>query len=381
MNKGVAHILMLFTVLLSAVKSVAQSSEPDVVCVGSTKNYFVNVRPGSSYCWKVDGVEQFSTTNSVDIKWNTLGIKTLTVQEFTKDNCAGLVQSLQVTVNKVSYSKTTRKVCPLQLPFMWNGISCPLAGTYRTTFTNAVGCDSIAEFELCVEDPLVTNVNFEICKSELPYTWNNNIVTNSGTYVSKYATLAGCDSIVYANFNVLPSSGDSLSITICKGETCMFEGRQLKEEGIYYANLQDNNGCDSIVKLNLTVAEGKLITKNIVLFSGQSYTKNGTHFTSSGSYSKVIKSSANCTDELITELTFIDVPNTITPNGDEINDVFMKGFHVKIYNRNGILLFEGDNGWDGTYKGKVVSKDTYFYVLFNADSSIKPKEGYLTVLR
>jgi len=232
-----------------------------------------------------------------------------------------------------------------------------------------------------VEDPLVTNVNFTICKSELPYKWNNNIVTKSGTYSTKFTTPAGCDSIVYGTFNLLPTSGDSLLITICKGDICTFDGRELKEEGIYYSILTDINGCDSIVKLHLTVAEGKQITRNVVLFSGQTHTVNGTEYTNSGSYSKVVKSSERCDDTVITELTFIDVPNTITPNGDGINDVFMAGHRVKIYSRNGVLLFEGNDGWNGTYKGNPVSKDTYFYVLFNEDSSLKPKEGYLTVLR
>jgi len=369
-------------VLFSAVKSVAQSIEPDVVCVGSTKNYYVIATPGSKYIWKIDdGQPEISTSNAVDITWRLPGLKTLSVQEITKDNCLGPIQSLKVTVNEPSYSKTIRKVCPLQLKtFTWNGLNCNSAGTYRISLTNNLGCDSIAELELSVEDPLVTNLNFTICVSELPYKWNDNTITKAGAYTSKFTTPGGCDSIVYANFSLFPSSRDSLSITICKGETCLFDGKHLKEEGVYYAKLQDQNGCDSIVKLHLDVAEGKLITKHIVLFEGQSYNINGTNYTSSGTYSKVLKSSESCADEVTTELTFIKVPNTITPTSEK-NNVFMKGHRVKIYNRNGVLLFEGNDGWDGTYKGNLVSKDTYFYVLFNEDPTIKPKEGYITVLR
>jgi len=36
--------------------------------------------------------------------------------------------------------------------------------------------------------------------------------------------------------------------------------------------------------------------------------------------------------------------NTFTPNGDGINDLFMPGWHLKIYNRNGILIYEGNDG-------------------------------------
>jgi len=60
----------------------------------------------------------------------------------------------------------------------------------------------------------------------------------------------------------------------------------------------------------------------------------------------------------------------------------MKGWRVQIYNRNGIMLYDGDSGWDGNYNNKPVSKDTYFYVLFYpTESGVKTKEGYLMVIR
>jgi PKD domain. len=74
--------------------------------------------------------------------------------------------------------------------------------------------------------------------------------------------------------------------------------------------------------------------------------------------------------------------NTFTPNGDGIDDVFMKGWRMKVYNRNGILLYDGIDGWDGTYKGKQASNGTYFYILYyNTESGIKTSSGYVTVVR
>ncbi len=74
--------------------------------------------------------------------------------------------------------------------------------------------------------------------------------------------------------------------------------------------------------------------------------------------------------------------NTFTPNNDGYNDIFLKGWHIKVYNRNGVLMYEGDNGWDGTFKGKLVSPDTYFYVVYYMSANgTKTKEGYVTVVR
>ncbi|MEI7504206.1 MAG: gliding motility-associated C-terminal domain-containing protein, partial [Paludibacter sp.] len=75
-------------------------------------------------------------------------------------------------------------------------------------------------------------------------------------------------------------------------------------------------------------------------------------------------------------------PAVITPNGDGVNDLFMKDTQIKLYNRNGILIFEGDQGWDGTFKNKLVAEGTYFYVLsFTSEAGIRTKNGYVTVVR
>lgn len=81
-------------------------------------------------------------------------------------------------------------------------------------------------------------------------------------------------------------------------------------------------------------------------------------------------------------ITDVSIGNVFTPNGDGIDDVFMKGFHIQVYNRNGILLYDGSAGWNGTYKGSKVSNDTYFYVLYlSGASGIKTKSGFVTVVR
>jgi gliding motility-associated-like protein len=80
------------------------------------------------------------------------------------------------------------------------------------------------------------------------------------------------------------------------------------------------------------------------------------------------------------------VPNVFSPNGDGINDYFMPNYDMQVFDRNGILLYQGNKdskGWDGTYKGKNVDTDTYFYVLHysNANQQIVTKKGYVTLIR
>jgi gliding motility-associated-like protein len=76
-------------------------------------------------------------------------------------------------------------------------------------------------------------------------------------------------------------------------------------------------------------------------------------------------------------------PTAFTPDGDQINDVFMAGYHIIVYNRWGKELYRGDQGWDGTYQGKRVAPGTYYYVnlIYNQDGKVAlTKKGSVTLV-
>jgi len=77
------------------------------------------------------------------------------------------------------------------------------------------------------------------------------------------------------------------------------------------------------------------------------------------------------------------IPNVFSPNGDGHNERFMSEFDLKIYDRNGIEIYSGNGGWDGTYKGQKMDSDTYFYILHYTDNNniIQTKKGYVTLVR
>ncbi|MCT4582483.1 MAG: gliding motility-associated C-terminal domain-containing protein [Flavobacteriales bacterium] len=98
-----------------------------------------------------------------------------------------------------------------------------------------------------------------------------------------------------------------------------------------------------------------------------------------------------CPSDSATVRIFYDmltIPNAFTPNGDGVNDEFrIKGFElysdakITIMDRWGEVLFitdESNEAWNGTYEGKDVVEDTYFYILY-----INEKEytGYIELRR
>ena len=85
-------------------------------------------------------------------------------------------------------------------------------------------------------------------------------------------------------------------------------------------------------------------------------------------------------------------PNTFTPNGDGINDVFVVNmftvisYKIQIFNRYGVPLFisnDLNNHWDGTFNGEQLPVGTYYYIINAIDlngESIQ-KSGSITIVR
>lgn len=89
-------------------------------------------------------------------------------------------------------------------------------------------------------------------------------------------------------------------------------------------------------------------------------------------------------------LKIIDPPNTFTPNGDGINDLWeIKNLNLyndcvlEIYSPQGLKVYRAVNyskPWDGTYNGKPLPAGTYYYVI-NTNSERKSIAGYVTLLK
>jgi gliding motility-associated-like protein len=92
------------------------------------------------------------------------------------------------------------------------------------------------------------------------------------------------------------------------------------------------------------------------------------------------------------------IPNTFSPNGDGMNDIFYpRGsgvFSIKaarIFSRWGELIYEKNNfmandvssGWDGTFKGQKLSPDVYVYVIevLCDNNTMMPLKGNIALLK
>lgn len=110
-------------------------------------------------------------------------------------------------------------------------------------------------------------------------------------------------------------------------------------------------------------------------------------------YSLRVTDSRGCVtrDEIFIDVLMpIIIPNTFTPNGDGINDVWniaelstYPGNTVNIYNRYGLKIFSSagyNQPWDGTYNGEPAPVGTYYYIIDTQFPDLV-YSGSITILR
>ncbi len=84
------------------------------------------------------------------------------------------------------------------------------------------------------------------------------------------------------------------------------------------------------------------------------------------------------------------IPNTFTPNGDGINDMWniqkindYPNCTVQVFSRYGEMVFQSSgygSPWNGTYKGSPLPEGTYYYII-NLNAGVPLLSGFVAIIR
>ena len=85
----------------------------------------------------------------------------------------------------------------------------------------------------------------------------------------------GGDSIIDLTVAVNPVFNTPISAVICAGEEYPFAGKQLTEKGTYVDSLKSVDGCDSVVVLDLNVADKYIFPETHIMYVGEADTWHG----------------------------------------------------------------------------------------------------------
>jgi hypothetical protein len=229
---------------------------PDtLICAGTA----LTLQPDStynSYTWSNGASTSSITINTAGTYWldvpSGCGLArdsiVVTVQQATLNlgpdvfHCLGDSSFLQATGSTGSY--------------LWsNGatsaaIYAQNAGTYVLNVIDNLGCSAQDVIDVAVLQPDTTSSNLSLCVGS-SFSFYGQTITSAGTYQTTLSNQLGCDSLVYLNVT-MEADTSYVSMTICSDSLLAFNGLNLSNPGVYTVHLNNQNGCDSMVVLTLS---------------------------------------------------------------------------------------------------------------------------------
>jgi gliding motility-associated-like protein len=330
------------------------------------------------------------------------------------------VISLNLTVSPDYFILNPQTICSGE-SYTVGGNIYTTTGNYLDTLKTVSDCDSIINTQLLVNPSFHYDDQQTICIGQ-SYVFRGNTYTVTGIYTDPFKTILGCDSVF--QLSLLVTSPDTLgqAQAICQGDNYNFYGTLLTAAGIYYHTLKTAPGCDSVVKMDLSVnplpvayagddiktSVGTPVQLNAT--GGVTYQWNPTDYLSDPAVSNPVStpltsityvvtvtdaSGCSATDavKVLLDDDRILFPNAFTPNGDGLNDVFrpkadnIERFTMSVFSRNGQLLFETNDietGWNGMFRGQLCPSGVYVFTAtyeFADTGETKTTSGSFTLVR
>jgi gliding motility-associated-like protein len=304
------------------------------------------------------------------------------VQNLTSvEGCdSNLIILLEVFQNTTSFLEAT--ICEGEV-FELNNETYTSAGTFVQNLANGNGCDSLLSLSLNVLPTFESTIEETICEGEV-YDWNGTLLDEEGIFQETFVATNGCDSTITLNLSVNDLSEEVINASICEGEAYELNGNTFTETGLYTQLFSDVNGCDSIVLLDLEVQTTVFDTLNAVISDNRVFELNGSIYSETGIFTQTLISENGCDSLLLLNLTVVSddiyFPNAFSPNLDGFND-FFRPFAAadnpidvevfSIFNRWGGQVYQltsstslnGFQGWDGTVNGQNAETGIYVYIV------------------
>ena len=266
----------------------------------------------------------------------------------------------------------SRILCSEDLPFTLGQNTFYQGGTFNLSYVPPDGCVTDLTLDLTVELNTVFFVE-KICQGE-SYIMNNVAYTQSGVYRDTVfsATNNSCDSIFILDLLVMPTKNTTIDKTICWGDPFIIDGQPITESGDYTLVYKTDYGCDSLVKIQLTIEGGpNPEMEQLTLCAGENYSDGaGNQVFVSGQYNFRFVNQAGC--DSIVNLNLL-IPDTIR---NKVDTFFCDGESFQFENfsvtRPGLYRerFTSVMGCDSLVEYNLTSLDCEISSVQDADTII-----------
>ena len=395
------------------------------VCFGQNATITVTGAGGTgpyTYAWTDALGNPVGASSTITVTPATVGVNVYTVSVTDVNGCGPVTTTVNVTMNpQLSVTASAdQSICPGTSTGISAVGSGGNGGPYTYTWTNNVNTSTLSGADQTVT-PTASSTTYTVTLTDgcgTPAITDVVIISWYALPAVNYSidNNQGCTPVV-VTFNNLTAAGASPTITWDFGDGTTATGGSVTHSftgaGCYDINLDitTTDGCsvdttilnqicvfpypvpDFTFSPNPTDVFNTEISFTNMTIGGNNYawnfaglgTDNATNpsftfpSTSGGEYEVCLFASNNqgCADSIchtvvIDDVFLLYVPNSFSPNGDGVNDIFLpivQGFdpetlEILVFNRWGEVIFKSSSaliGWDGTHKGMKSKEDVYVW--------------------
>ena len=239
--------------------------------------------------------------------YNTTGFFTETIPNGSAGGCDSTI-NLNLMVFDIPESFDQIDLCEGQSVTI-NGTAYSATGLYDITFANGSvhGCDSILHLDLEVHEEPELFLDEDICEGEF-YVIDGQQFGVSGVYTVEInnGSIHGCDSTVRLDLQVHPLASQDMFVTQCEGDIFTFQDTEFSGAGahLFYVEGVAANGCDSLYVIDITEENCCIdVTETIAesICEDEQYVLNGTMYNMTGTYMETFEDGAqNGCDSIVT---------------------------------------------------------------------------------
>ena len=255
------------------------------------------LNPNSTYLWSDASTFPQLGINTANTYW---------VEVTTDKNCVA-TDTLVLKVKPTFKTNQTVKIC--------QGDFYTFAGKKWTKDTtvceiyNAINtCDSTHCVKISIKPKAFSTVDKSICKGDF-FEFNKKKYLTAGTYKDVLIAQNGCDSIVTINLSITPIDSVNVKEFVCENSSYIIGNQTLKNAGIYKIKLKDQQtGCDSIVVLDLKVIPSRGFSGKKTICEGETFKFATQTLSKAGFYEEKLKNINGCDSIVDMTLTVIATP-------------------------------------------------------------------------
>ncbi len=284
----------------------------------SVPGFFQNNTPAADGCDSITSLEVIVHLHTFGVVRDTFCEGTLyelgTLQTYETGSHEAIIEnvngcdsivSLELYHHLNTYNAFETMICEGDV-YNNGSLSTSEEGTYDIVLVNANGCDSIVTVDLAVELTTFSTDFAEICFDHV-YDFHGTLLDSTGVYETTLQNQNGCDSIVSLELIVDDVLVETVEASICEGEVFQLNEVVATESGEYVSMVNGLDGCDSTIFINLTVHQATSYEYSQSVCSGGVLDFNGIFIDSPGTYEAIIPNQYGCDSTITVEVTF-DAP-------------------------------------------------------------------------